>query len=96
MSPRLAPQEARNATVIARAISSIMPGFRAFSSDTAPLRKGRPPQTYMTVPSTGEIHATPAMPGSAYPTSAPNMWLNATTGTAITSMVQNRRRNCPT
>ena len=26
---------------------------------TAPVRNGRPPQTYMTVPSTGEIHATP-------------------------------------
>ena len=57
-TPRLAPQEARNATVIARPISSIIPGCAALISLTAPVRNGRPPQTYMTVPSTGETHAT--------------------------------------
>lgn len=41
---RLAPQEEMNATVIARPISSIMPGFRERISETAPTRKGWPPQ----------------------------------------------------
>ena len=62
--PRLAPRDAKYATVIASPISSIMPGLRAFSSDQAPVRNGRPPQKYMTVPSTGEIHGTRALSGS--------------------------------
>ncbi len=62
--PRLAPHEARNATVIARAIRSIIPGLRARSSLTAPVRNGVPPHTYITVPRTGEIHATHAASGN--------------------------------
>ena len=41
-----------------------MPGWRAFSSDQAPVRNGRPPQKNMTVPSTGEIQGTRALSGS--------------------------------
>ena len=63
--PRLAPQDATNATVIASAISSIIPGFRARSSPTAPVRNGRPPHTYMTVPRIGEIQATHGLVGNA-------------------------------
>ena len=54
---RLAPQDATNATVIASAMRSIMPGFRDFNSESAPVRNGLPPHTYITVPSTGDIHA---------------------------------------
>ena len=36
---------AMKATVIASEISNIIPGWRARSSPTAPVRKGRPPQT---------------------------------------------------
>ena len=71
--PRLAPHDATNATVIARAISSIMPGFRALISETAPVRNGLPPQKYITVPSTGEIQATAAISGSGYPMIIANM-----------------------
>ena len=39
---------------MARPISSIIPGVRALSSATAPVRNGRPPQTYMTVPRMAE------------------------------------------
>ena len=53
MSPRRDAQEARNAVVIASATSVIMPGLREPISENAPVRKGRPPQAYMTVPSTG-------------------------------------------
>ena len=53
---RLAPQEARNATVIASPIRSIIPGLRDLISSMAPLRKGKPPQKYMTVPRIGETH----------------------------------------
>ena len=63
-SPRLAPQDARNATVIARAMRSIMPGLRARSSLTAPVRNGAPTQTYMTVPRIGDTHPTHAASGS--------------------------------
>ena len=94
--PRLAPQDARNATVIARAISSIIPGLRARSSLTAPVRNGAPPHTYMTVPRTGEIHPTHAASGSGYPSSIENIIENPTTGAARTSMIQNSRRNWPT
>ena len=62
--PRLAPSDAKYATVIARPMSSIMPGVRAFSSDQAPVRNGAPPQKYMTVPSTGEIHGISGLSGS--------------------------------
>ena len=54
-SPRLYAHDARNATVIARPMRSIMPGRRPRISSTAPVRNGRPPHTYMTVPRTGEI-----------------------------------------
>ena len=57
-TPRLAPQEARKATVMARPMSSIIPGCRRRTSSTAPVRNGRPPHTYMTVPSSGEIQPT--------------------------------------
>ena len=49
-----------NATVIARPINSIIPGVRERISLIAPVRKGRPPQKYITVPSTGEIHRSAA------------------------------------
>ena len=39
-------------------MSSIIPGWRARISETAPVRNGWPPQTYMTVPSIGETHHT--------------------------------------
>ena len=55
-TPRLAPQDETNATVMARPISNIIPGVRERISLIAPVRNGRPPQKYMTVPSTGETH----------------------------------------
>ncbi len=55
-SPSVAAQEARNATVIASPMSSIMPGLRSLISLTAPARNGRPPHRYMTVPRAGAIH----------------------------------------
>ncbi len=50
--PTVAAQEARNATVMPSAMSSIIPGWRLFSSLTAPVRNGVPPQAYMTEPRT--------------------------------------------
>ncbi|SKT81421.1 Uncharacterised protein [Mycobacteroides abscessus subsp. abscessus] len=44
------------ATVIAKPISSIIPGVRLRISLTAPTRNGLPPHKYTTVPSTGETH----------------------------------------
>ncbi len=55
-TPRLAPHDETNATVIASPISSIIPGVRERISLIAPVRNGRPPQKYITVPSTGETH----------------------------------------
>jgi len=43
-TPSRAPQEARKATVIAMPMRSIIPGRRALTSPTAPVRKGHPPQ----------------------------------------------------
>ena len=93
-SPRVAAQEAKNATVIASAISSIIPGLRLLSSLQAPVRNGLPPQTYMTVPSTAATH--PAQPGTEYPSSMANMGESPTTGAAMTRLIQNSRRNWPT
>jgi len=62
--PRLAPSDATAATVIARPMSSIIPGCRARISATAPVRNGRPPHRYITSPSSGETHATHAPEGS--------------------------------
>ena len=50
--------------MIASAISSIMPGLRARSSLTAPVRNGAPPQTYTMVPRIGEIHPTHGASGN--------------------------------
>ncbi len=63
-TPRLAPQDARNATVMASPISSIIPGARERISLTAPVRNGRPPHTYITVPSTGATQRAPGKSGS--------------------------------
>ena len=41
--PSVVTHEATNATEIAMAISSIMPGWRDFSSVSPPLRNGIPP-----------------------------------------------------
>ena len=60
----MAPQDAKNATVIARPMRSIIAGLRARSSLTAPLRNGQPPQKYITVPSTGEISCAPGNEGT--------------------------------
>ena len=81
---------------MARAMRSIIPGFRDFNSETAPVRNGRPPQTYITVPRTGEIQTTKGNSGSWYRRIIANMVLKTTTGTATTSMIQNRRRNWAT
>ena len=63
-TPRLAPHDDTNATVIASPISSIIPGVRERISLTAPVRNGRPPQRYMTVPSTGDTHRAPGKSGT--------------------------------
>lgn len=63
-SCRLAPSDAMKATLIARLMSSIIPGLRARTSEIPPVRKGEPPQRYMTVPSKGETHNTQAASGN--------------------------------
>ena len=45
-------------------MSSIIPGARPLISDTAPVRNGRPPTTYMIVPRTGETHVINGRSGS--------------------------------
>ena len=82
--------------MIAKAMSSIIPGARERISLTAPVRNGEPPQTNITVPSTGEIQPIHDASGSEYPTSIANMPEAKITGTARTSMIQNKRRNMPT
>ena len=62
-NPRLLPIDDTNATVIANPIRSIIPGARERISLTAPVRNGRPPQTKITVPSTGDTHRMPGMSG---------------------------------
>ena len=57
--PRLDAIDDDHATVMAMAISSIIPGARSRTSDTAPFKNGQPPQTNTNVPSTGPTHATP-------------------------------------
>ena len=61
--PRLAPHDEMNATVMARPISSIIPGLRERISLIAPVKNGRPPQKYITVPSTGDTHRAPGKSG---------------------------------
>ena len=50
--------DAKKATVIARPMSSIIPGLRERISSTAPERNGRPPTTYITVPRSGATQTT--------------------------------------
>ena len=63
-TPSEAPQEEPNATVIASPMSNIIPGARERISLTAPVRNGRPPHAYMTVPSTGETQSSQGTSGS--------------------------------
>ncbi len=63
-TPRLAPHDDTNATVMASPINSIIPGARERISLIAPVRKGRPPQRYITVPSTGDTHCAPGKAGT--------------------------------
>ena len=58
-TPKVAAHDAANATLIATAISSIMPGLRSRISYTAPVKNGRPPTMKITVPSTGAIASAP-------------------------------------
>ena len=60
----MAPHEATNATVMASPMRSIIPGWRERISLIAPVRKGRPPHRYITVPSTGETHGTQPASGT--------------------------------
>ncbi len=64
-TPRLAPHDETNATVMASPISSIIPGARERISLIPPVRNGRPPQKYITVPSTGDTHRAPGKSGTA-------------------------------
>jgi len=63
-TPSVVTQDATNATVMAMAISSIMPGRRALSSVSAPRRNGAPPWRKITVPRTGGIQADPGNTGT--------------------------------
>ena len=63
-TPMLAPHDDANATVMANPISNIIPGARERISLTAPVRNGRPPHRYITVPSTGGTHSTPGTSGT--------------------------------
>ena len=73
--PSEAASEVTNATVMARLMSSIIPGLRSRISERPPRRKTRPPYTNTTVPRTAGsgrcpgrsgpgIRATPGYPGS--------------------------------
>ena len=64
-TPRLAPHEETNATVIAKPISSIIPGARERISLTAPVRNGRPPHRYITVPINGDTQGDPGKLGTS-------------------------------
>jgi hypothetical protein len=57
--PREVAIDATKATVMAMAISSIIPGWRARSSWAPPARNGQPPQKKMTEPRTGPTSSTP-------------------------------------
>ena len=89
----MAPQDARNATVMASPMRSIIPGLRARTSPSAPVRKGHPPHRYMTVPSRGGIPVTHGESGRVRPSIIAKPRLRATVGTARTSMIQKSLRN---
>jgi len=58
--PRLVASDATYATVIAMAMSSIIPGWRRRSSARAPSRNGQPAQKKTNEPSSGPIQSMPA------------------------------------
>ena len=60
--PRLEAIDAPYATVMATAMSSIIPGWRPRISASPPLRNGRPPTTNTTVPRTGATRPAPGKP----------------------------------
>src|SRR5699024_4802123 len=93
-SPNVAAQEEKKATLIPKEISSIMPGALALISAAAPVRNGRPPQTYITVPRTAAIQV--PQEGTEYPRRLANIGENATTGIPRIRLIQNSLRNSDT
>jgi hypothetical protein len=57
--PNDVARDATYATVMALPMSSIIPGWRARSSEIAPVRSGRPPYAKMIVPSREDSHTCP-------------------------------------
>ena len=57
--PNVVATDAANATEMAIAMRSIMPGFHGRISPIAPLRNGAPPYRKITSPSTGATHSEP-------------------------------------
>jgi hypothetical protein len=63
--PRVAAQLVTKATVMAMAMSVIMPGWRSRSSGTAPFRKTLPPYAKMIVPRMGGMRFEPGKAGAS-------------------------------
>jgi hypothetical protein len=63
--PMVAAQLATKATMIARLMRVIMPGWPSLSSIRAPTRKTRPPYRKISVPRMAGIHSEPGKVGAA-------------------------------
>jgi hypothetical protein len=63
---------ATNATVMAIAMRSIIPGRLVPASSKPPLRNGQPPQAKMNVPKTGATHPEPGNWGATKPS---HIWI---------------------
>jgi hypothetical protein len=70
--PNVVAALATNATIIAMAMRSIMPGCLDLASSKPPLRNGQPPQVKMKVPRTGATHPEPENWGAVNPS---HIWI---------------------
>jgi len=96
-TPRVTARLHPNATLIARAMSVIIPGRRSVSSSMAPLTKTQPPYANTSVPnSTGMRREAVGPPHASYPSQCWIIGAHTMVGIDSSSVPQNLRRNIST
>ena len=94
--PSVAAREVTKATVIAKLIRVIIPGWRSASSPRAPRRKTRPPYRKTIEPRIAGTSADPGKAGAVYPSQCWTSRDQTTTGIVRAKLSQNLSRNIAT
>ena len=94
--PNVAANEVAKATMMARLISVIIPGFRSANSARAPRIKTRPAYTKTMVPRIAGMNLEPGKEGAVYPSQCWASGDQITVGIVRVKLNQNLSRNMAT